>query len=59
MTLAHLFCFLVGPPPPISFFFLSVIHMIQIYTGEGLELARATFVNVKGETVYDELIKPT
>lgn len=31
----------------------------QIYTKEGLELARATLVNVKGETVYDELVKPT
>lgn len=31
----------------------------QVYTAEGLELARATVVNVKGQTVYDELVKPT
>ncbi|CAN0472990.1 unnamed protein product [Ascophyllum nodosum] len=31
----------------------------MVYTKAGLELARATFVNVKGEIVYDELVKPT
>ncbi|CAM9935349.1 unnamed protein product [Ectocarpus sp. 4 AP-2014] len=31
----------------------------MIYTSEGLELARATLVNVKGQTIYDKLVKPT
>ncbi|CAM9617164.1 unnamed protein product, partial [Hapterophycus canaliculatus] len=31
----------------------------MIYTSAGLELARATLVNVKGQVVYDELVKPT
>eukprot|EP00903_Cladosiphon_okamuranus_P009129 g8722.t1 len=31
----------------------------MVYTKEGLALARATLVNVKGQKVYDELVKPT
>ncbi|CAM9237230.1 unnamed protein product [Scytosiphon promiscuus] len=31
----------------------------MIYTSAGLELARATLVNVRREVVYDELVKPT
>ena len=38
---------------------LFVVRKPEVYTRAGLELARATFVNVKGQIVYDELVRPT